>query len=97
MMFVHQYDAHEVDAPLIAAGGGAIFLRDESGQDVDLTPYEGRMPRGVFAPVNSEYGIERDDELKLFESDFAAAEAVAHHLHNLTGQTYTIWYETEGD
>lgn len=79
------------------AFGGAIWLVDESGEPVDLTPYEGTLPHGVFAPVNSDYGIERDDELDVFGSDFDAAEAVRDHLATVTGRTYAIWYDAEGD
>lgn len=74
---------------------GAIWLVDESGQPVDLTPYEGTLPHGVFAPVNDDYSIERDDELAVFDTDFAAAEAIRDHLTHTTGQTYTIWYDAE--
>lgn len=74
---------------------GAIWLVDESGEPVDLTPHEGTLPHGVFAPVNSDYGIERDDELDVFASDFDAAVAIRDYLTTITGQTYTIWYDAE--
>ncbi|KZE41399.1 hypothetical protein [Microbacterium sp. T32] len=74
---------------------GEIWLVDESGEAVNLTPYEGALPHGVFAPVNSDYGIERDDELAVFESDFDAAAAIRNYLTTITGQTYSIWYDAE--
>jgi hypothetical protein len=77
------------------AFGGSIWLVDASGEPVDLTPYEGALPHGVFAPVNSDYGIERDDELDVFETDFDAAAAIRDYLTTITGQTYTIWYDAE--
>lgn len=74
---------------------GMIWLVDESGEPVDLTPHEGALPHGVFAPVDGDYGIERDDELDVFASDFDAAAAIRDYLTTITGQTYAIWYEAE--
>lgn len=79
------------------AFGGSIWLADKSGEPVDLTPYEGTLPHGVFAPVNDDYGIERDDELAVFNTDFDAAGAIRDYLAPITGKTYVIWYDAEGE
>lgn len=88
--FVGQEDARIIFA-------GEIWLRDELGIDVDLTHFEEFIPDGVRAPSNSPFGIERSDELEIFESDFAAAKALAAVLSVATDHQYTIWYEAERD
>jgi len=75
------------------AYAGDVWLVGPDGLAVNLEPFEGDLPHGTFAPVNSEYGIQRDDELDIFESDFDAARAIADHLTTITGLDYTIWYE----
>jgi hypothetical protein len=55
------------------------------------------FPKGVFAPVNDNYGIERDDEADVFDGDFEAALALAAHLHTITGLTYEVWFDREDD
>lgn len=67
-----------------------------SSERVDLTRFdEAAFPAGVFAPVNTDYGVERDDEADVFEGDFEAAVALAGHLHTITGLTYEVWFVPE--
>jgi len=75
---------------------GEVWLRDATtGEDVDLTPFEGELPHGTFAPVNTARGIEMDDELEVFASDFEAARAIADFLGARTGRTFEIWYDAD--
>jgi hypothetical protein len=77
---------HDSDSDVIAFGTDP-WLQVAGGDDtaVDLTQFNSsQFPAGVFAPVNSDYGIERLDEDEVFDSDFDAALALAEHLHGIT-------------
>lgn len=53
------------------------------------------LVRGVLAPINDDFGIERCDMCAIYESDFAAAQALSVFLTLHTGVTYTIWFQPE--
>lgn len=79
------------------------WLRDEHGQDIDLSDWmemhgdelvecsgcgSWEIVDGAFAPVNGSYGIEACDEANIHDGDFAAALAVREKVNPHA----TIWY-----
>lgn len=89
----------------VIAFGTDVWLRHPDGQDVDLFEWlelhedEQQMcpcgsleiVAGAFAPVNSNFGIERCDAGEVFDSDFDAAIAVRNRVAPLA----SIWYHPQ--
>lgn len=78
------------------------WIRDAAGNDVDLAALiksgvlveredrcgDWTIHPGVFAPVNTDYGVEMCDECDRFTCDLSATRALADAL----GTGYTVWF-----
>lgn len=67
--------------------------------DNECTGCAGERVPGAIAPINDEYGIEMCDECTRFDSDFFAADAVAHLISTTVPllAPVTIWYFPSGE
>lgn len=78
------------------------WIRDAAGNDVDLAALirsgalveredrcgDRTILPGIFAPVNTDYGVEMCDDCNRFDSDLSAARALADAL----GAGFTVWF-----
>lgn len=79
----------DVDKDVIIAAETEPWLQRDNGEEIDLTEYDldtllpqlndcdGCAGTGVFAPVNTNHGINRCDQCQAFPGDLEAAAAVA--------------------
>lgn len=86
--------------------GGRVMIESETdpwlqeentSEPVDLSVFDpSKFPDGVFAPVNDNYSVEKEDGSTVFSDDLSAALALAAHLHTITGHTYEVWFTAAG-